>query len=183
MPLTCCPSDSSASVKPQRKCLVNNRTTLNITHVHPHLYPSGESELESTHFQQESQFKSHLNLLCHIHFTAWYGSRTEHQFWCLTDQYPFSRVYMRTWALWINLLSCCSRVEKFHKALSESDNWLCSKEAALWSNMNKWHLLRYRRCYNKSFSHGGFLLQVFMGEQISAGKLTILEAHVGLQKR
>lgn len=73
--------------------------------------------------------KAHLNLFCHIHFNPRYDLRTDHQFWCLTAQYPFSRVYIGTWALWIHLLYCCSKLEKFHKTLSESDSWFMEQRS------------------------------------------------------
>lgn len=38
-----------------------------------------------------------FNLLCHIHFMQ-YGSRTAHQFWCLTAHRVFSWVYVERWA-------------------------------------------------------------------------------------
>ena len=99
-----------------RYCIVP-QTSPTITLPHPLLH-SSYGWVRALYYQQAWDLSTylHLNILCHIH----YSLRTEHQFWCVTANCPFSRVYMGTGALWIH---CCSRLKKFHKALSESDNW------------------------------------------------------------
>lgn len=60
---------------------------------------------------------------------------------------------------------------------------LCSKGAALWCHKTKGNSQRYRRrCYNGSISRGSFPWQFFMSEQITAGKVTMLKAHMGSQQ-
>lgn len=56
--------------------------------------------------------KAHLNLLCHIHFTPWNGSRTAHQSSCVTARCP-SLLDFSMWgsALRIYLLLSCSKIE------------------------------------------------------------------------
>lgn len=44
-----------------------------------------------------SPARAFFNLLCHIHFMQ-AGSRTAHQFWCLTAHHAFSWVYVERWA-------------------------------------------------------------------------------------
>lgn len=105
------------------------------------------------------------------------GLRTEHQFWCLTAHYPLSRVYMGAWALWIHL--CW--LEKFHKALSDSDNWFMQHRACF---MEPYDLMEFSEIqYEITVGHGSFtetfLLQFFMNEQITTKKVTILKARLG----
>lgn len=56
--------------------------------------------------------KAHLNLLCHIHFTPWNGSRTAHQSLCVTAHCP-SLLDFSMWGLAprIYLLLSCSKIE------------------------------------------------------------------------
>lgn len=56
--------------------------------------------------------KAHLNLLCHIHFTPWNGSRTAHQSSCVTARCP-SLLDFSMWglALRIYLLLSYSKIE------------------------------------------------------------------------
>lgn len=74
--------------------------------------PAGRDQEPCMSTDLGSLTKAHLNLLCHIHFTPWNGSRTVHQSSCVTAHCP-SLLDFSMWglALRIYLLLSCSKIE------------------------------------------------------------------------